>query len=142
MFSWVNVMMKEGYRRTLNDDDLVELPSDNRAKHALSNYRDHKKSKSIVSTLFRTFKIPLFIQLMYCISWCILLFGPPFFLNKIITYIENPHGEPVSTAFFYVLGLFVTNSAQSLFLQQGLYIGRVLGIRIQSIVIGEVFSKS
>ncbi|KAG1046896.1 hypothetical protein G6F43_010636 [Rhizopus delemar] len=142
MFSWVNVMMKEGYRRTLNDDDLVELPSDNRAKHALSNFREHKKSKSIVSTLLRTFKIPLFIQLLYCVSWCILLFGPPFFLNKIITYIENPHGEPVSTAFFYVLGLFVTNSAQSLFLQQGLYIGRVLGIRIQSIVIGEVFSKS
>ncbi|KAG1471789.1 hypothetical protein G6F56_001926 [Rhizopus delemar] len=142
MFSWVNVMMKEGYNRTLNDADLVELPSDNRAKNTLSNYRKHKTSKSIVRTLLYTFRVPLLIQLVYCSLWCVLLFGPPFFLNKIIIYIEDAKGEPVSTAFFYVLGLFVTNSAQSLFLQQGLYIGRVLGIRIQSIIIGEVFSKS
>ncbi|KAI9273715.1 P-loop containing nucleoside triphosphate hydrolase protein [Sporodiniella umbellata] len=142
MFSWVNVMMKEGYNRTLNDVDLVELPSDNRAKNALSNYRQHKKTKSIVRTLISTFRVPLLIQLIYCLLWSFLLFGPPFFLNKIIIYIESPNGEPVSTAFFYVLGLFITNSAQSLFLQQGLYIGRVLGIRIQSILIGEVFSKS
>ena len=48
----------------------------------------------------------------------------------------------MTTAFFYVLGLFVTNSAQSLCLQQALYIGRIFSIRIQSIVVGEVFSKS
>ncbi|CEG75854.1 Putative ATP-dependent bile acid permease [Rhizopus microsporus] len=142
MFSWVNVMMKEGYRRTLNDNDLLELPAENRAKNALSEYQRHKQSKSLVATLMRTFHVPLLIQLSYCLTWCILLFGPPLFLNLIIKYIENPRGEPVTTAFFYVLGLFVTNSAQSLCLQQALYIGRIFSIRIQSIVIGEVFSKS
>ncbi|ORE10363.1 P-loop containing nucleoside triphosphate hydrolase protein [Rhizopus microsporus var. microsporus] len=142
MFSWVNVMMKEGYRRTLNDNDLLELPAENRAKNALSEYQRHKQSKSLVATLMRTFHVPLLIQLSYCLTWSILLFGPPLFLNLIIKYIENPRGEPVTTAFFYVLGLFVTNSAQSLCLQQALYIGRIFSIRIQSIVIGEVFSKS
>ncbi|CAO3646433.1 unnamed protein product [Mucor hiemalis] len=142
MFSWVNVMMKEGYKRTLDDKDLLELPANNRAKNTLVNYNKHKSSTSIVATLFKAFKWPLFLQTCYCLGWSILIFGPPLFLNKIIKYIEDPKGEPVSTAFFYVLCLFVTNSAQSLLLQQGLYIGRTLGIRIQSIVIGEVFSKS
>lgn len=142
MFSWVNVMMKEGFRRTLNDNDLIELPPNNRAKHTLTDFNKHKSSPKIVATLIKTFRWPLFYQTLYCLSNSVLIFGPPFFLNKIIKYIENPQGEPVSTAYLYVLGLFITNSAQSLLLQQGLYIGRMLGIRIQSIIIGEVFSKS
>ncbi|KAI8094907.1 P-loop containing nucleoside triphosphate hydrolase protein [Gilbertella persicaria] len=142
MFSWVNVMMKEGYRRTLDDKDLVELPANNRAKTTLINYNSHKSSPSIVWTLAKTFRWELFYQTLYCLGWSVLIFGPPFFLNLIIKFIENPKGEPVTTAFLYVVGLLVTNGAQSLLLQQGLYIGRTLGIRIQSIVIGEVFSKS
>ncbi|KAI8977400.1 hypothetical protein BDF20DRAFT_988366 [Mycotypha africana] len=142
MFSWVNVMMKEGFKRTLDDKDLVELPLNNRAKYTLTDYNNHKRSASIAATLIRTFRWELAYQTLYCLGWTIFVFGPPFFLNKIVKYIENPMGEPVSTAFLYVLGLFITNSAQSLLLQQGLYIGRTLGIRIQSIIIGEVFSKS
>ncbi|OBZ89252.1 ATP-dependent bile acid permease [Choanephora cucurbitarum] len=142
MFSWVNVMMKEGYRRTLNENDLVELPANNKAKNTLAKYNQNKASPNMVWTLAKTFRWELFCQALYCLSWSLLIFGPPFFLNKIIRYIEDPQGEPVKTAFLYVLGLFITNGCQSLLLQQGLYIGRTLGIRIQSVVIGEVFSKS
>lgn len=73
------------------------------------------------------------------------MFGPPLFLNKIIKYIESGNQgdrEPASTAYLYVFGLFITGAVQTLAVQQALYIGRTLGIRIQSIVIGEVFSKS
>ncbi|KAI7906444.1 P-loop containing nucleoside triphosphate hydrolase protein [Cokeromyces recurvatus] len=142
MFSWVNVMMKEGYNRTLDDADLIELPTDNRAKYTLLDYNNNKSSSNIKATLVKTFRWPLFFQTLYCLGWTVLVFGPPFYLNKIVRYIESPKDEPVTTAFLYVLGLFVTNSAQSLLLQQGLYIGRTLGIRVQSIIIGEVFSKS
>lgn len=73
------------------------------------------------------------------------IFGPPLFLNKIVKYIENDpdyRALPSSAAFLFVLGLFLTNVLQSLSMQQALYIGRTLGIRVQAIVIGEVFSKS
>ncbi|KAI9485985.1 MAG: P-loop containing nucleoside triphosphate hydrolase protein [Benjaminiella poitrasii] len=142
MFSWVNVMMKEGYNRTLDDKDLIELPVNNRAKYTLVDYNQNKTTPNMKATIIKTFRWPLFFQAMYCLGWTIFVFGPPFYLNKIVKYIEDPHDEPVSTAFLYVFGLFITNSAQSLLLQQGLYIGRTLGIRIQSIIIGEVFSKS
>jgi ABC-type multidrug transport system fused ATPase/permease subunit len=140
MFSWVNEMMKKGNHQTLNDDDLLELPNESRAKNALALYR-LQKTASMALNLLASFKSPLFAQFWYCMGWSILMFGPPLFLNKIIKFIENGD-ESVSSAFIYVLGLFLTSCGQSLAYQQALYIGRTLGIRIQSIVIGEVYSKS
>ncbi|KAI8066840.1 P-loop containing nucleoside triphosphate hydrolase protein [Gongronella butleri] len=142
MFSWVTVLMKLGYRRTLNDEDLIELPPNNRAKNVLSNFRSHRKPRLLASILY-TFRWPLFIQFIYSMVWSIVVFGPAYFLNGIINYIEHHEdGSPVLTAYLFVLGLFITNSAQSLALQQALYIGRTLGIRLQSIIIGEVFGKA
>ncbi|KAG2195149.1 hypothetical protein INT47_006598 [Mucor saturninus] len=143
MFSWVNEMMEKGNNKTLNDEDLIELPTDNRAKFTLMMYRLQRKS-TMVWNLLSCFKIPLWVQFWYSLGWSVLMFGPPFFLNKIIKFIENGHetDEPVSSAFIYVLCLFLTSSGQSLSYQQALYIGRTLGIRIQSIVIGEVYEKS
>lgn len=137
-------MMKEGYRKTLNDDDLLELPPQNRAVNILRHYRK-KKNKHMVIALFAAFRWELFIQMFYALGWSITIFGPPYFLNKIIKSIENPASElngSSLTPFFFVLGLFVTSCIQSLLLQQALYIGRTLGIRIQAIVIGEVYAKA
>ncbi|KAI8137621.1 hypothetical protein BJV82DRAFT_646813 [Fennellomyces sp. T-0311] len=143
MFSWVETMMKEGYRRTLNEDDLRELPPENRAKNVLIQYRKHK-SGSLLLSIMRTYILSLFHQFLYCAVWSVGMFGPPLFLNKIISYIEqrDTNTEPVSTAYLYVVGLFVTGVVQTLAVQQALYIGRTNGIRIQAIVIGEVFAKS
>ncbi|GAA5802280.1 hypothetical protein HPULCUR_007743 [Helicostylum pulchrum] len=140
-FSWVNEMMKKGNRTTLNDMDLLELPTQNRAKYVVAHYRFQKKS-AMVWRLLSSIKKPLCTQLWYCLGWTILMFGPAYFLNKIIQFIEpNTRNEPVPTAYLYVLGLFITSCGQSLCYQQALYIGRTLGIRIQSIVIAEVHSK-
>lgn len=142
MFSWVDTMMKKGYHKTLNDADLNELPANNRTKYTLNNFNKNKTSSKTGWTMIKTFKWDLFYQAFYCLSWSLFIFGPPYFLNLIIKYIEDPQGKPVSSAFLYVLGLFVTSSVQSLSYQQGLYIGRTISIRIQSIIIGEVFAKS
>ncbi|KAI8337487.1 P-loop containing nucleoside triphosphate hydrolase protein [Chlamydoabsidia padenii] len=144
MFSWVDAMMKKGWVQTLNDEDLLDLPQENQTHYTLAHYRLNYKWNMGLS-IMRTFRVPLLIQSGYSMVWSLAMFGPPFFLNKIIKFIENTqpdHQVSVFTAFLYVLGLFLTSCAQSLAYQQALYIGRTLGIRIQSIVIGEVFSKS
>ncbi|KAI9013950.1 P-loop containing nucleoside triphosphate hydrolase protein [Phycomyces nitens] len=144
MFGWVNVMMKEGYRRTLDDKDLVELPAENRAKNTLADFRKHKSPKMAIA-LLKNFKWLIIHQFIYCMFWSVIMFGPPYFLNKIIKYIEyvDPaYQVPTLTAFLYVFGLFAASTIQSLALQQALYIGRTIGIRIQAIAIGEVFAKS
>ncbi|KAF7725515.1 hypothetical protein EC973_009545 [Apophysomyces ossiformis] len=134
----------EGSKRTLNDEDLIELPPENRAINAHASYKRHSKT-SMAWGLLKTFRKPLSRQFVYCIIWSLAMFGPPYFLNKVIKYIENADPAmqvPASTAFLYVLGLFISSSVQSLSYQQALYIGRTLGIRIQSIVIGEVYGKA
>lgn len=141
MFSYINPLMKEGHKRTLNDDDLDELPYENKAKNAIAYYRYQKRAKMLWS-LLRTFKDPLTEQFFYCVVWSLAMFGPPFALNRIVKFIEDPNGQSTTTAFLYVLGMFLASTIQSLSYQQGLYIGRVMGIRIQSIVIGEVYAKA
>lgn len=147
MFSWVNPMLEKGNHNTLNDDDLLELIPEKRAKNTLMLYRLQKRA-TMTLKLLSTFKKALTIQFFYCVGWSILMFGPPLFLNKIIKFIEHGNNdigeqdETVSSAFIYVLCLFLTSCGQSLCYQQALYIGRSLGIQIQSVVIGEVYSKS
>lgn len=68
MFNWVESMMKEGYKRTLNDEDLLELPPENRTKNTLTFYRKHK-ARSIKASLFKTFKWPLLVQAAYSMVW-------------------------------------------------------------------------
>ncbi|OZJ06966.1 hypothetical protein BZG36_00075 [Bifiguratus adelaidae] len=144
MFSWVNPMMQEGWKRTLNDVDLFEMPDNNRAKNIVRTFRKHRVA-SLTISLYYTFQKELHLQTVYAFFWSVLLFGPPFFLNRIVTYVEHAHDETQVrpfTAYLYVFGLFVTSSLQSLALQQALYIGRTLGVRIQAIVTGEVYRKS
>ncbi|KAI8074767.1 phosphatidyl serine synthase-domain-containing protein [Gongronella butleri] len=143
MFSWVDEMMKKGWTQTLDDGDLLELPAENRAASTLAYYRWGYRVNLVWSVL-RAFRRPLGVQFVYSMVWSVSMFGPPFFLNKIIKFIEKgaDADTPVLTAFFYALGLFATSCAQSLAYQQALYIGRVLGIRLQSIVIGEVYGKA
>lgn len=146
MFNWVNPMMKKGNVHTLNETDLLELPKENRAKYVLAFYRFQRKSSMVLNVL-ACFKGPLLVQAWYCLAWSALMFGPPYFLHKIIKFIElgsttDAENVPIASAIIYVVGLFVTICGRSLCYQQALYIGRTLGTRIQSVVIGEVYSKS
>ncbi|OAD76740.1 hypothetical protein PHYBLDRAFT_185838 [Phycomyces blakesleeanus NRRL 1555(-)] len=145
MFSWVNTMMKQGYQATLNEQDLMEMVDDNRAKNILRQFRQHHRL-SMAWALLKTFKAPLAHQWVFCMVWSIMMFGPPYFLNKIIRYIEHTgdgsSDQSVTSAFLSVFGLFLSSVVMSLAYQRALYIGRCLGTRIQSIVIGEVYEKT
>lgn len=68
MFSWVAPMLKEGYQRTLNADDLVELTPQNRAKNILQKYQHHR-SPSLFWGIIRTYKKELATQAGWCILW-------------------------------------------------------------------------
>lgn len=145
MFSWISPMMKEGYRRTLEPEDLLELAREDRAKNTLADYNSKKTQRSMALSVFVTLRGLFLHQLVYSIVWSFSMFVPPYALNKIVKYIENPElvdQDSVSTAFLYVLALFIALTVQSLSYQQSLHLGRIMGIRIQSIVIGEVYAKA
>ncbi|GBB94776.1 hypothetical protein RclHR1_02410022 [Rhizophagus clarus] len=141
-YSWINPLLTKGFRKTLNENDVYELPDYSRASNVLKNF--HRKD-SLIRSLFYTFRKELFIQFCYSMMSIIIMFAPPYFLRKILLYVQNyPNNgdETQVSAYFYVVGLFLGTMIPSLCFQQALYIGRNLGIKTQAIIIGEVYLKS
>ncbi|CAG8609839.1 19722_t:CDS:10, partial [Racocetra persica] len=114
-YSWVNPLISRGFRSTLEDKDIFELPSFARAKNILKTFHSSKKPSIIKSLLF-AFRKELFIQFIYSISHV--------------------------TAYSYAFGLFLGLVVPSLCMQQSLYIGRHLSVKCEAIIIGEVYLKS
>ncbi|CAI2164969.1 18561_t:CDS:10 [Funneliformis geosporum] len=145
MFSWINPLLKKGFRKTLNENDIYEMPNFERAPNVLKDFRLHRKQSFLRSMLY-TFRKELCVQFFYSISWSVLTtFAPPYFLRKILLFVQNyPNNgdETQVTAYLYVIGLFLGSVVPSLCFQQALFIGRQLGIKTQAIIIGEVYSKS
>ncbi|CAG8465353.1 5760_t:CDS:10, partial [Scutellospora calospora] len=141
-FSWVNPLISKGFRSTLDDKDVFELPSFAKAKNILKTYNSFKKSSIFKSLLFNSRK-ELLIQFVYSMLWSLITsFVPPYFLQQLLLYIQNyPEGSH-TTAYLYAFGLFLGVVVPSLCFQQSLYIGRHLGVKFQAIIIGEVYQKS
>ncbi|CAH1760450.1 12433_t:CDS:10 [Entrophospora sp. SA101] len=133
-FSWVNPLISKGFRKTLDESDIYELPKFNRARNILKKFHSSRKS-SFVLSLFSTFKKELCIQSAYSLVWItISSFGPPYFLKEILIYVENypiKQEDSRSTAYYYVFGLLLSTIVPSLCFQQSLYIGRQICIKIQ-----------
>ncbi|CAG8457297.1 10170_t:CDS:10, partial [Acaulospora morrowiae] len=142
-FSWVNPLIKKGFRETLYENDVFELPYLCRAKNVVKSFREFRRS--FVVSLFLTFRRDLVRQFFYAMVWTLIVaFAPPYFLKKILLYVQTYPNNEVSlmTAYMYVVALFLGTLIPSLCFQQALYIGRQISIKTQAIIIGEVYRKS
>ncbi|CAG8557324.1 8544_t:CDS:10, partial [Ambispora gerdemannii] len=144
MFSWINPLINKGFRQTLTQKDVYELPSFNQAKNILKVFHRVRRP-SFLKSLFCSFRTELTIQLIYSVVWSILnALAPPYFLEQILRYVQNYPNNKVSqtTAYLYVVGLFLGTVMQSFCFQQSLHIGRQICIKIKAVIIGEVYLKS
>lgn len=127
-------MISKGFRKTLNENDIYEMPNISRASNALKVFHVHKKN-SLLKSLFYTFRKDLIVQFFYSVMWSIgTIFAPPYFLREILLYVQNypNNGDDAEVrAYFYVAGLFFGIVIPSLCFQQSLWIGRQLGIKTQ-----------
>lgn len=72
-----------------------------------------------------------------------LSFSGPFFLNRILKYVENPSSfENQDLAFLLVGGLFLASSTRSIADGQTYFLGRRIGTRVRAALIGELYAKS
>ena len=73
----------------------------------------------------------------------LLSFSGPFFLNKIIKFIENPQSLPSDHyALLLVLGLFACAMTRACADGQAYFLGRRIGTRVRASLISELYSKS
>lgn len=70
------------------------------------------------------------------------MFFPTLLLKAIFEYVEQPSSTPVSTAWFWVALLLVCSCLQSMGDSQALWMGRKMSVKLNAVVIGEIYAKA
>ncbi|EPQ25988.1 uncharacterized protein PFL1_06443 [Pseudozyma flocculosa PF-1] len=108
-------------------------------------------SRPLWVRLFRHFAGLLAVQIFFATLEAILVLSPPFFLNKILTFIaergEKNTGtldgvQPFHVAILYALGMLFGQMVTSLCASRALFIGRRICIRLRAILITEIVTKT
>lgn len=141
-FSWVDSIVWTGYKKTFEMADVWNLPREEKSATVMATYRQVKKTSSLAFHLLRYFRGSLMVQALWAAASGVLMFVPTLLLKAILQYVENPDDTPRSSAWFFVVLLFVSGCAAALADGQALWIGRKVCIQLRSIVIGEIYVKA
>jgi len=141
-FSWVDAIVWQGYRKTLEINDVWNLIPKDKAANILADYRQLKKTTKLTWHLLYYFRWSLFSQCAYAFFSAWFTFAPTLLLKAILEYIEDPKGRPRNVIWLYVTLLSFTDIIRSLLDQQALWTGRKVCIRLRAIIIGEIYAKA
>ncbi|ORZ41439.1 hypothetical protein BCR44DRAFT_1457024 [Catenaria anguillulae PL171] len=142
-YSWCNPLLRRGVKKHLTDEDVWELVHDDSARATWTQFNTyrHQTSKfglSIVRTI-----LPLLVTQVICgILSAFFSFSGPFFLNRIVSFIENKSPDtPHIQGYVLVLGMFLFTNINNLFESRAAFCGTRSGFRVRSILITEVYLK-
>jgi ABC-type multidrug transport system fused ATPase/permease subunit len=141
-FSWVDGIVWEGYRKTLELRDVWNLIPKDKAAAILADYRKLKKTSKLAWHLLNYFRWSLFLQCSYAFFAAWFTFAPTLLLKAILEYIESPGDTPRNVIWLYVILLSFTDIIRSALDGQSLWIGRKVCIRVRAIIIGEIYAKA
>ncbi|CAG8473091.1 4884_t:CDS:10, partial [Scutellospora calospora] len=140
MFLWINPLMKKGFKSTLTDNDVFELPDYLKTKNIVKLCKINPNNSILISLFLYSWE-KLLVQFIFAMIGTIGFFAPPYFLKKVLYYIQNYSDnskEPRTIGYLYVLSLFVFTVIPALFFQQASYIGQKLSITFKAIIIDRV----
>ena len=107
----------------------------------MANFRNTQTS--LIRALFTLVKPCILAQAGFALISATLSFSGPFFLNRILKYVEDSSTiENQDLAFVLVAGLFLASSTRSIADGQTYFLGRRIGTRVRAALIGELYSKS
>ncbi|KAJ3403849.1 hypothetical protein HDU80_003663 [Chytriomyces hyalinus] len=144
-FGWFTPLIIKGSQRPLNPEDLWKLRECDDTEVILKQYRLVKRpNRHLLISLIIVSWRPFAIQIMMCCIQSVLTFGNPFFLYKILSWIQTPAGQPkdIVTGWKLILGLLAVNLINSVVNGQLYFHGRRVGRMMRSILITEIFAKS
>ncbi|KAK9763135.1 Transporter of the ATP-binding cassette (ABC) [Basidiobolus ranarum] len=144
-FSWMNSMIYTGYRKSIEFDDIYDLQEQEKSEYICKKFEEESTlfpHRSLTFKLIYFFRKPLFTQFVYSNFVILFTFSGPFFLQRILRYLEHPESYSREMAYVYVFGLLGGYVTLSIVSSQGLWIGRKIGIGLKALIIGEVYSKS
>ncbi|KAI1319615.1 hypothetical protein EDD11_003608 [Mortierella claussenii] len=146
-YDWMNELMWDGYERAL---ELEFLPSLTDQMRARSVYRVFSRTRlyfqgtvqpSLLWRIYISNRRDLWINVTFGVVSSIAAFGMPYFLRKLLIYIETPDG-PKEVAYLYVFGMLFSDIFKTVTFGQNLYYGRRIDIRLRAMLSAEVYAKS
>ncbi|KAI7816898.1 P-loop containing nucleoside triphosphate hydrolase protein [Gamsiella multidivaricata] len=140
-FAWVNSLVYLRYRRPIQDEDLPELEPTDQSKYSVRKYKAVQK-KSFTQSLFMALRRDLIMQFLCSIPFSILIVAQPYFLNRIVKYIEcKDCGAPTYENYAWVFALLGCAILESAAQQTVLHRSRRLYMHLVSICNAAVFAK-
>ncbi|KAF9203873.1 hypothetical protein BGZ49_005929 [Haplosporangium sp. Z 27] len=128
-FNWMNDLILSGYERALELDVLPSLTEKMRARPV---YRIFARTSN---------RRDIWINFVFGVVSSIAGFGVPYFISKLLTYIDEQDG-PKEIAYFYVFGMLISDIVKSLTFGQNLYYGRRVDVRLRAMLGAEVYAKA
>ena len=141
-YSWVDAIVWNGYKKTLEIEDVWNLAARDKAAAVLADYRQLKKAHALAWHLLRYFKRDLMVQASWSMVSGFFTFAPTLLLKAFLEFVEDPAATPVNAAWFYMILLATSSCIKAITDGQALWVGRKICIRLQAVIIGEVYAKS
>jgi hypothetical protein len=110
-FSWVNNLLKTGADHSLESEDMPSLSNKDRMTHIVEEWNNFKQpNRSVVwNSILFTKRFAIFQLSMATLS-TILDFAKPFFINRLLDWIQNKNPkEPIYFGIYYLIGMFMSS---------------------------------
>ena len=141
-FSWMDSLIWQGYKRTLEISDVWNLQPSYQASAVLMDFRRVKSTSAMAFRLLRYFDRTLLLQGVWTALSGVFTFLPTWLLKLILEHVEDPESVPRNAAWFYVILMFCCGVIQAVGDGQSLWLGRQLSIKLRAIIVGELYAKA
>jgi ABC-type multidrug transport system fused ATPase/permease subunit len=141
-FAWVDAIVYKGWKKPLEIEDVWNLLPTEKPMVILASFRRYTRTTGLALHLIKWFKYDLLYQQVWAAISALFSFAPTLLLKAILEYVEDPEATPKSTAWLYVVLLFVCTCIVAVADGQALWRGRKICIKLRSIMIGEIYAKT
>ncbi|KAI9244357.1 ABC transporter type 1, transmembrane domain-containing protein [Phascolomyces articulosus] len=146
-FSWMNSLLYSGYKKALDVDQLWALPFRQRAKENYRHFRNIARSswgskKSLIMLIYRANQKSIHFQFMTAILAVGFHYANPFFLYRLLTFIQTPEEFPPQSGYLYCVAIFVCNIISTLIASQTLLWGRRWHVTMNNMLNSEIYART
>ncbi|OAX78566.1 hypothetical protein ACJ72_07125 [Emergomyces africanus] len=141
-FAWLDPLVWQGYRTSLEMPDVWNLLPSYQAAAVLADFRQVRRTSALAWRLLRYFDRILLLQGAWTIFSGFFSFLPTWLLKLILEYLQEPENTPKNAAWLYVTLLFFCAAIQGVADGQALWMGRKLSVKLRAIIIGELYAKA
>ncbi|CAF1607017.1 unnamed protein product, partial [Adineta ricciae] len=144
---WINPLLSLGYKTTLTEEDLDDLPSQDKCSVLYDMIRNSKRDyDKIFNTCRDVFWKRYLLVALLRLPILIAVIAQPLFLYKLVLYITDHQSAqvspsaPVYSGYLYATGLFSCALLQALFYHQYYFYSARLDLMIRNSVLSTIFA--